>query len=44
MTIIPQDPYLFADTLRNNMDPMEEFEDEEIQQILKDVNLWEFHT
>lgn len=40
MTIIPQDPYLFADTVRNNMDPMKQFEDVEIIEILKDVGLW----
>ena len=40
MTIIPQDPYLFEDTLRNNIDPMKDFTDEEIQAILKDVDLW----
>ena len=40
MTIIPQDPYLFEDTLRNNLDPMEQFRDAEIQSILEDVDLW----
>ena len=40
MTIIPQDPYLFEDTLRNNIDPMSEFSDEEIEAILVDVDLW----
>ena len=40
MTIIPQDPYLFEDTLRNNIDPMGEFSDEEIEAILTDVDLW----
>jgi len=41
MTIIPQDPYLFADTLRNNMDPTHKFDEEKIKDILKDVNLWD---
>ena len=40
MTIIPQDPYLFEDTLRNNIDPMDQLSDNEIQQILEDVDLW----
>ena len=40
MTIIPQDPYLFEDSLRNNIDPMGEFSAKEIQAILKDVDLW----
>ena len=40
MTIIPQDPYLFEDTLRNNIDPMKEFSDDQIEPILEDVGLW----
>lgn len=41
MTIIPQDPYLFEDTLRNNLDPMNKFTEEQIKAILEDVGLWE---
>ena len=41
MTIISQDPYLFEDSLRHNIDPMGEFSDEEIEGILDDVGLWE---
>ena len=40
MTIIPQDPYLFENSLRNNLDPMHKFEEDEIQKILEDVGLW----
>lgn len=40
MTIIPQDPYLFEDTLKNNLDPMEEFAAEKIIEIVKEVGLW----
>lgn len=40
MTIIPQDPYLFEDTLRNNLDPMHKFSTEKIEAILEDVGLW----
>ena len=40
MTIIPQDPYVFADSLRNNMDPVGKFSDEAIIDILRKVNLW----
>lgn len=40
MTIIPQDPYLFEDTLRNNLDPMRQFEDDKIVEIIQDVGLW----
>ena len=41
ITIIPQDPYLFQDTVRNNLDPMHKKTDEEVQSILEDVQLWE---
>ena len=40
MTIISQDPYLFEDTLRNNIDPMGEFSDQQVEAILDDVDLW----
>lgn len=40
MTIIPQDPYLFEDTLRNNLDPMKQFPEEKILNIIQDVGLW----
>ena len=40
LTVIPQDPYLFEDTLRNNIDPMREFADDQIEPILEDVGLW----
>ena len=40
MTIIPQDPYLFEDSLKNNIDPMNQFGDDEVKEILKDVGLW----
>ena len=40
MTIIPQDPYLFEDTVRNNMDPIGLFSDQKIKDILKEVDLW----
>ena len=41
MTIIPQDPYLFNDSLRNNMDPTHQFTDEAVQTIFEEVHLWE---
>ena len=40
LTIIPQDPYLFEDTIRNNIDPMSDFSDQAIEDILDDVDLW----
>lgn len=41
MTIIPQDPYLFEDSVRNNLDPIHDFEDDKVQKILEEVGLWE---
>ena len=41
MTIIPQDPHLFDDTLKNNLDPLNEFNNEDIIKILKDLEIWE---
>ena len=40
ITIISQDPYLFEDSLRNNIDPMGELSDLQIETILQDVDLW----
>lgn len=37
--IIPQDPMLFAGTIKTNLDPYDEFTDEQIFQTLKRVNL-----
>ena len=40
MTIIPQDPYLFEDTLKNNLDPTNKFDQQKIELILEEVGLW----
>lgn len=40
ITVIPQDPYLFQDTLRNNLDPIQLKSDQEIIETLKDIGLW----
>lgn len=39
LTIIPQDPTLFSGTLRSNMDPFENFRDEDIFTALRRVHL-----
>ena len=44
MTIIPQDPYLFEDSVKNNIDPMNHFDDEKVKNILRDVGLWRKFT
>ncbi len=41
VTIVPQDPTLFTETIRFNIDPFNEFTDEEIIMALKKVQIWE---
>ena len=41
MTIIPQDPYIFQMTLRENLDPLKEKSDEEMESLLEEVGLWD---
>ncbi|KAK5646954.1 hypothetical protein RI129_005418 [Pyrocoelia pectoralis] len=39
MSVIPQDPTLFSGTLRQNLDPFEEYEDSDIWNVLDEVEL-----
>ena len=44
LTIIPQDPHLFEDSLRKNLDPLDEFSDEKIIGILQRLEIWDKFT
>lgn len=39
VTLIPQDPVLFTGTLRFNLDPADEFTDDQLTKVLKKANL-----
>ncbi|EAR91416.2 ABC transporter family protein (macronuclear) [Tetrahymena thermophila SB210] len=41
ISIIPQTPFVFAGSIRRNLDPLDEYTDAEINQILKEINLSE---
>jgi len=41
MTVIPQDPHLFDDTLRGNLDPNSIHTDESIISILMNFGIWD---
>lgn len=41
ISIIPQDPFLFAGSIRYNLDPFQEFSDAQVHQVLKEVDLHE---
>lgn len=41
VTIIPQDPTLFTGNIKENIDPFNEYTDEEIAESLRKVSLWD---
>ena len=41
LCIIPQDPVMFSATVRFNLDPFDEFSDEQIWEVLRDVSMSE---
>jgi ABC-type multidrug transport system fused ATPase/permease subunit len=41
LAIVPQEPTLFQGTLRSNLDPFQEYQDEEILQALQRVQLYD---
>lgn len=44
LCIIPQDPVMFSATVRFNLDPFDDFKTEEIEEVLKSVNMYEHVT
>ena len=42
ITIIPQDPVLFADTLRANLDPFDKYTDHDLWKTLESAHLKEY--
>ncbi|XP_035673618.1 multidrug resistance-associated protein 4-like isoform X1 [Branchiostoma floridae] len=39
LSVIPQDPVLFSGTLRKNLDPFEQFSDQQLWRVLEEVQL-----
>lgn len=42
ISIIPQTPFIFKGTIRKNLDPLEKHTDAEVENALKETNLWDY--
>jgi len=42
MSIIPQDPVLFSGSIKFNLDPFNQYQDEELWNVLKKIHLFDF--
>jgi ATP-binding cassette, subfamily C (CFTR/MRP), member 2 len=42
LSIIPQDPTMFEGTIRNNLDPLEEYTDEQIWEVFEKLLVQEY--
>ncbi|EGC38375.1 hypothetical protein DICPUDRAFT_148988 [Dictyostelium purpureum] len=41
LSLIPQDPWMFNGTLRENLDPLSEYSDHDLWEVLKDIQLYD---
>lgn len=44
LAIIPQDPFLFSGSIRENLDPQGKRTDAELREVLEQCHLWEAVT
>eukprot|EP00792_Barthelona_sp_PAP020_P010076 TRINITY_DN3335_c0_g1_i1.p1 TRINITY_DN3335_c0_g1~~TRINITY_DN3335_c0_g1_i1.p1 ORF type:complete len:1359 (+),score=382.24 TRINITY_DN3335_c0_g1_i1:43-4119(+) len=42
LTILPQSPFLFDGTLQQNLDPFNEYDEQKLVEVLKQVNFWNY--
>ncbi|KAL4505504.1 hypothetical protein ABPG72_002566 [Tetrahymena utriculariae] len=41
ISIIPQSPFIFSGTIRRNLDPLDEYSDQAIYEVLRDISLYD---
>lgn len=44
LAIIPQDPFLFSGSIRENLDPQGKWTDAELREVLEQCHLWDAVT